>query len=86
MTFEDAIAGLGRSMLRFGAAAGVRVQVNPRVPLTRWDDDEKRDVDVACVRIGDTLHFHPERWEQFKLALSKQSRDLARWADDGGHT
>lgn len=84
MTFEDTIAGLGRSMLRLGAVAGVRYVVDPHIPLTRWDEKRKRNIDVMCVQIGDTLHFHPERWEQLNWVRSEQSRDLARWADDGG--
>lgn len=61
--------------------------VDPDVPLFTRYAPTGCPIAVACVRIGDALHFHPDRLAELRAALSRPlptSRELARWADDGG--
>ena len=71
-----------------GAATGIAYHVSEMVPLhRRYPPTGAVMAEVACIRVGDRLVFHPQRLAELRAAIANPrptSADIGRWTDDGG--
>jgi hypothetical protein len=68
--------------------ASIPIHVSKLVPLHRhYAPTGAVMADVACVRVGDRLYFHPQRLAELRAVLANPrptAGEFARWDDDGG--